>query len=65
MSETITSLTRAKELSESIGSFVLGEVGGSSHIKEIEENCGSMWITTNDGKTYSINVTECESEEEN
>ena len=65
MSETITSLTREKELSESIGSFVLGEVGGSSHIKEIEENCGSMWITTNDGKTYSINVTECESEEEN
>jgi hypothetical protein len=51
---------KAKELSESIGSFVLGEVGGSSNIKEVEENCGSFYIDTNDGKTYCISVVECE-----
>ena len=60
MSETITSLMKAKELSESIGSFVLGEVGGSSNIKSIEENCGTLWIEAKDGKIYSISVVECE-----
>lgn len=60
MSETISSLLKAKEFSESIGSFVLGEVGGSSNISKIDENCGSMYIETNNGKTYSISIIECE-----
>jgi hypothetical protein len=62
MSETVSSLMKAKELSESFGTFILTEVGGSSNIKEIEENCGSMYITTNDGKVYSVSIMECENE---
>jgi len=62
MSDTITDLLNAKEFSETIGSFVLGEVGGSSNIKSIEENCGTMWVEVKDGKTYSIYVVECEQE---
>ncbi len=48
------------KLIEQIQMFVLGEVGGIEEVKEVEENAGSMWITTKDGKTYSISVMECE-----
>lgn len=63
MSDTISNLLNAKHFSEEIGTFVLSELGGSSNIEEIEENCGSMWIKTKEGKTYSISIMECENEE--
>jgi hypothetical protein len=31
-----------------------------SEIKEVEENCGTVWITLNDGKVYSLAITETE-----
>ena len=50
------------ELLEQIAYYVEGEVEGN--ITEVEENCGSIWITTDEGKTYSILVTECEPNED-
>jgi coenzyme F420-reducing hydrogenase beta subunit len=51
------------QLIEKVQMFVLGEVGGIEEVKDVEENAGSMWITTKDGKVYSISVMECEPEE--
>lgn len=47
---------------EQIAGYVLGELGGVDEVKEVEENAGSMWVTTKDGKVYSISVMECEPE---
>lgn len=46
------------KLLEQIAYYVQGEVDGE--ITEVEENCGSIWITTDTGQTFSILVTECE-----
>ena len=63
MSETITSLLEAKDFSAEIGCFVMSELGGSDNIEKVEENCGSMWIETKNGKTYSVIISECETDE--
>ena len=41
----------------------LGEMPDAAYIKDIEENCGSIWITLDNGKTYSIQIIECEPEQ--
>lgn len=53
-----------EEIKQNIGNFVAFEVGGSDNIESIEENCGSMWIETKDGKTYSISIMECEPDQD-
>lgn len=52
-------------LIEKVQMYVLGELGGIDEVKDVEENAGSMWITTKDGKTYSVSVMECEPDEGN
>lgn len=52
------------DVKKAIISFIGIEVGGIENIKGVEENCGTMWIDTNDGKTYSISVMECEPDED-
>jgi coenzyme F420-reducing hydrogenase beta subunit len=64
MSKEAEKRDREDQLIEQIQVFVLGEVGGIEEVKEVEENCGSMWITTKDGKTYWIQVSECEPQED-
>jgi hypothetical protein len=63
MSKTTEQLEKEDGFAEAIVQHVTSEIGGISEIKEVEENCGSMWITTNDGKTYYVQVGECESED--
>ena len=65
MAKTTTPAERDAEdkLCEKIQMYVLGEVGGITEVKEVEDNAGSMWITTKDGKTYSVSVMECEPQE--
>lgn len=48
------------EIAEAIVAHVASEVGGIEEIENTETNCGSMWITTKDGKTYFVQVEECE-----
>lgn len=50
------------EILKQIGSFVVREI--SDEVVDIEENCGSMWITTKSGKVFSVSVMETESEDE-
>lgn len=52
-----------QKIKDQITGYVLGELGGVDEVSEVEENCGSMWITTKDGKTYSVSVSECEPQE--
>ena len=47
-----------KEINEAIKKFVLGELGGANEVLEVEDNCGTMYITTIDGKVYSVSVNE-------
>lgn len=62
MSKEAEKRDKEDKLIEQIQMYVLGELGGIEEVKEVEENCGSMWITTKDGKTYSVSVMECEPE---
>ena len=55
-------MTTQEEINAEIASYVKGNVEGE--VVSTEENCGSMWITTDSGKVYSIMVMECEPEEE-
>lgn len=50
------------KIAQQIAAYVAVEV--DSEIESTEENCGSMWITTVSGKTYSITVEECKAEDE-
>lgn len=34
-----------------------------TEIVEIEQNCGTIWLKTNEGKIYSMALIECEEEE--
>jgi len=52
-----------QKIIDKIAGFVLGELGGVEEVSEVEENCGSMWVTTKDGKTYSVSIMECEPQE--
>jgi hypothetical protein len=52
-----------QEIKDQVAGYVLGELGGAEEVTGVEENCGSMWVTTKDGKTYSVSVMECEPEE--
>lgn len=52
-----------QKVKDQITGYVLGELGGLDKIKEVEDNAGSMWVTTKDGKTYSVSVMECEPQE--
>lgn len=52
-----------KEINEAITGFVLGELGGAEEVAEIEDNCGTMWITTKDGKVYAVSIMETEAPE--
>jgi len=52
-----------QEIKDQVAGYVLGEIGGVEEVTGVEENCGSMWVTTKDGKTYSVSVMECEPEE--
>jgi hypothetical protein len=45
------------EINNEIISFINNEIG---EIQSIEENCGAMWVTTAEGKVFSINILECE-----
>ena len=53
---------------DQISEYVLEQLGAydgdveDETITEVEENCGSIWITMKDGKTYSIQIIECEKE---
>lgn len=60
MSNTTEQLP-SNNLKDAITEFVLEQVGGLENVKEAEENCGSMWITLNDGTVYSVSIMECES----
>jgi len=51
-----------QEINAEIASYVKGEVEGE--VVSTEENCGSLWITTDSGKVYSIMVMECEPDED-
>lgn len=51
------------QLIEKIQMYVLRKFGGIDEVKEVEDNCGSMWVTTKDGKTHSISIEECEPQE--
>lgn len=45
----------------------LAEAVGATNdnsIMDIEENCGSIWITLEDGTTKSLMVIDCEPEED-
>lgn len=55
-------MTFEESINEQIASYVKDSLEGE--IVSMEENCGSMWITTDSGKVYSIMVMECEPEEE-
>jgi coenzyme F420-reducing hydrogenase beta subunit len=57
-------MSKEDEIKNEIVSFVATELGGIEEIESTEENCGSMWITTKDGKTYWIQVSECEPQED-
>ena len=53
---------------DQIKSYVLDQLGVSDEhdaepIESVEENCGSIWITLDNGKTYSIQIIECEPEQ--
>lgn len=50
------------EINETILAHIKSNLGGK--IVSIEENAGSLWITCNDEKTYSLLVLECEKDEE-
>jgi hypothetical protein len=54
--------TEQEIFNSEIAGFVNESVDGV--ITSVEENCGSFWITTDEGKTYSIMVMECEPEED-
>ena len=51
---------KKNELKEAISNFVLGEVGGAEDISDVEENCGSMYITLKNGDVYSLSLMKCE-----
>jgi len=33
----------------------------ASEINSVEENCGNVWITDNNGQLYALVITKCES----
>lgn len=33
-------------------------------VRQIESNCGSVWIDLDNGKTFSISIMQCEGNEE-
>lgn len=43
---------------EEIGNHILSEIGGT--VKTIEGGYGTIYIETEDGRVYSVSVTECE-----
>jgi hypothetical protein len=62
MSKTEEQIEKENSIKESILDFVLGGVDGVEEIEETEENCGSFYITTKDGKSFYVSVEECEIE---
>lgn len=46
-----------KEINETILAHIKSNLSGK--IVSIEENAGSIWLTCNDGNTYTIMVMEC------
>ncbi len=57
VSETVS---KRAEIKEQIADYVVSQIDDA--IESIEENCGSMWLTTKEGKTFSIMVVENETE---
>lgn len=52
------------EINKIILTHIKSNLGGK--IQNIEETAGSLWVTCNDGKVYSIMVAECmEDDDEN
>ena len=61
MSKTAEQIQKEDDFNDTISNFILGEVDGVDEIEDIEDNCGSLYIITKDGKVYSVSVMECES----
>ncbi len=53
-------MSKEDEIKNEISSFVISELGGINEIESTEQNCGTMWITTKDGKVHSFSVMETE-----
>lgn len=49
---------------EQIANYIAKGLSGVEKIESIEENAGSLWVKTKDGKTHSVSVFETENEEE-
>jgi hypothetical protein len=62
MSKTAEQIQKEDDFKDTIINFILGEVD-IDEIKEVDDNCGSLYIIMNDGKTYSVSLMGCESED--
>jgi hypothetical protein len=51
-------MSKEETINAEIAAYVKGEVDGE--VVSTEENCGSMWITTDSGKVYSVMIMQCE-----
>ena len=49
---------------KNFGKQIASELGIDLQNSTIEENCGTVWVTDDQGETYSISMMKCESEVE-
>jgi len=50
-----------QEIKDSIANYVIEIIG--DNISSVEENCGSIWLETETGDTWFIQVEKCQKQE--
>ncbi|MGD9697590.1 hypothetical protein [Acinetobacter sp.] len=53
-----------QKLADALDEFLLESIGNPEEIKDVEHNCGTMWITRDDDKVFAISSMETESDDE-